>query len=228
MSISKAIIEEIDVLKKIVEYHQEYFLNGKQNLPWDYSFPTVMLLHGYFVGAPSMHGLANHLEEKGFNTSCENYAFWKNLEKVELEVGENLDRICQKVGDKVKLIGHSEGGLVAYALGKRFPEKVDKVISLGAPFQGTIVAYLNYFVPGAKDMALGSFYLQELQEKDFPEEVSFFSLYSLYDQVVIPADSSILPTRRNVKNICVDNVCHAGLIGEKSYGIIEKILNNDD
>ncbi|MBU0470819.1 MAG: alpha/beta fold hydrolase [Nanoarchaeota archaeon] len=226
MSLAKAIISELAIVKDILWNQGLSVLSDQENIDYDLSLPTVILLHGYLVGAPSMRGLADYLKSKNHNVSCEDYAFWKSLERIELEVEQHLDQVCQKVGNKVNLVGHSEGGLVACILAKKFPEKVDKAISLGAPFQGTYLAYLNYFVSGAKDMVPESRYLQKLREIEFPEKVQFYSLYSPYDEAVIPASSSLLPSRKNIINICVKEVGHGGLIGKSCYNLIEEMLKS--
>lgn len=206
----------------------------EKSLPWDKSLPTIMLLHGYMIGAPSLRGLTNHLDGAGFNTWCENHHYKRHLDTIESEVGWRLDSICQNVGDRIKIVGHSQGGLVACALAQKHPDKVSTMVALGAPFGGTYVAYLNYFVPGARDMLPGSAYLKEIQEGEFPEEVQFVSIHSPYDEALLMKDSGKLPERenarmpkrKNVRNIRADDVGHGGLIGKNNYFLIETLLRD--
>lgn len=236
MSLIKPLISELDMAAATLTS----YLRGSRDDTIDVSQPTAMMIPGYVINAPSLRGLAAYLRRSGYNTDRKNYPFWRHLKVYEKKAEENLDRICQKTGERISILGHSQGGLVAISLGKRFPNKVDKVVSLGVPYDGTYVAYLNYFVPGARDMVPGSDYLRGLQAREFPEGVRFFSVYSPWDEAVIPRDSSKLPGARDIVygsdfltelleedhliNIKVGDVAHGALIGKRCYSLVERIL----
>lgn len=53
---------------------------------------------------------------------------------------ENIEKMEALLPDKCLLVGHSMGGLYAWHLAARNPEKVAHVISIGTPFGGSIQA----------------------------------------------------------------------------------------
>lgn len=67
----------------------------------------------------------------GFNTECPNLLIRRQL-------NETIEKARAKSGRKVHLIGHSLGGIIARALASQRPADVASVITLGAPFRGTV------------------------------------------------------------------------------------------
>lgn len=98
---------------------------------------TVMLLPGFGTHPIRMKYMAQQLERAGhtvkrwgmgfnFGPTPENVAFLE----------ERLLDIHDRYGRDVVLVGWSLGGLFARELGKRHPDKVAKVITMGSPFSG--------------------------------------------------------------------------------------------
>ena len=67
----------------------------------------------------------------GFNTECPNLLIKKQL-------NATIEKALAKSGRKVHLVGHSLGGIIARALAAQRPSDVASVITLGAPFRGTV------------------------------------------------------------------------------------------
>lgn len=67
----------------------------------------------------------------GVNSECPNLLITRQLT-------ETIDRARAKSGRKVHLIGHSLGGVIARAIAAQRPRDVASVITLGAPFRGTV------------------------------------------------------------------------------------------
>lgn len=67
-------------------------------------------------------------------------------------------------GQRIHLIGHSQGGLIAAYLACLFPRDVVQAEAISAPFGGTPVAGLTKFVPAAADMVAGSPFLVHLRQ----------------------------------------------------------------
>jgi len=67
----------------------------------------------------------------GFNTECPNLLIRRQL-------NETLEKALNKSGRQVHLIGHSLGGIIARAIAAQRPADIASVISLGAPFRGTV------------------------------------------------------------------------------------------
>jgi pimeloyl-ACP methyl ester carboxylesterase len=67
----------------------------------------------------------------GFNAECPNLLITHRL-------NETIDQALAKSGRKVHLIGHSLGGIIARAIASQRRNDVASVITLGAPFRGTV------------------------------------------------------------------------------------------
>ena len=171
-----------------------------------------------------MKEIVDYLHEEGFSPIAPNYNFLRDIRKTVVDQAENIDALCQKHGERVSLIGHSQGGLVATSIAQERPDLVDTVLTLGAPFKGTVTAYLNYAVPSCRQMVPGSKFLKELNGKGFPKDVRFISICSTYDHLIIPWEDAKLPVQENTANFIVTEEGHARLIEchELIAGILEK------
>jgi triacylglycerol lipase len=67
----------------------------------------------------------------GFNTECPNLLIRQQL-------NATVERALASSGRKVHLIGHSLGGIIARAIAAQRPADIASVITLGAPFRGTV------------------------------------------------------------------------------------------
>jgi pimeloyl-ACP methyl ester carboxylesterase len=67
----------------------------------------------------------------GFNSDCPNFLIRNRL-------NQTIDQAFSKTGRKVHLIGHSLGGIIARSIAAQRPAEVASVITLGAPFRGTV------------------------------------------------------------------------------------------
>jgi len=67
----------------------------------------------------------------GFNTQCPNLLIRRQL-------NDTIEEALSKSGRKLHLIGHSLGGIIARAIAAQRPSDVASVITLGAPFRGTV------------------------------------------------------------------------------------------
>jgi pimeloyl-ACP methyl ester carboxylesterase len=68
----------------------------------------------------------------GLNADCPNLLIRNRLH-------QTMDRIRRETRRKVHVLGHSLGGLLARAVAAERPEQVAGVITLGSPFQGTVL-----------------------------------------------------------------------------------------
>lgn len=67
----------------------------------------------------------------GFNTECPNLL-------IKQQLTATIEKALDASGRKVHLIGHSLGGIIARAIAAQRPSDVASVITLGAPFRGTV------------------------------------------------------------------------------------------
>lgn len=67
----------------------------------------------------------------GINAECPNLLIQHRL-------NETIERALQETGRKIHLIGHSLGGVIARSVAGQRPDDIASVITLAAPFRGTI------------------------------------------------------------------------------------------
>lgn len=100
---------------------------------------VTVLVHGLWMRGTMMRIMARMLEARGFRTRSISYDFLKHSPE------ENADYLYEQIGylgaRRVNLVGHSLGGIVILHLLHRYPElAVDKVVLIGSPVRGSLVA----------------------------------------------------------------------------------------
>jgi triacylglycerol esterase/lipase EstA (alpha/beta hydrolase family) len=128
--------------------------------------------------------------------------------------------------EKVDLVGHSQGGLVArqYVTFLGGDATVDSVVSLGAPHYGTAVANIADFFGGGnclgivacQQMAVGSDFVNALNDgDDTVGAVRYTNLYTSLDELVRPVENAAL--QDGATNVRIQSQCpfrvvaHVGL-----------------
>jgi len=76
-------------------------------------------------------GYRAYFSNIGINAECPNLLIQHRL-------NETVNRALEETGSKVHLIGHSLGGIMARSVATRRPDDVASVITLAAPFRGTV------------------------------------------------------------------------------------------
>jgi triacylglycerol lipase len=138
-----------------------------------------------------------------------------------------VDDVRSRTGaEKVDLVGHSQGGLVARQYVKFLggESTVDSVISMGAPHYGTAVANIADFFGGGsclgivacEQMAVGSDFLAALNEGDDTiGAVRYTNYYTSLDELVRPVRNAELAD--GATNVLIQSQCpvrvveHVGL-----------------
>ena len=102
---------------------------------------VVMLLPGFGTHPLRMRYMARQLERAGHKVKRWGLGF--NLGPTEQNFAlleERVRQIGSRYGQEAVLVGWSLGGIFARELAKRHPEIVDKVITMGTPFSGSLYA----------------------------------------------------------------------------------------
>jgi triacylglycerol lipase len=102
-------------------------------------------------------------------------------------------------GEKCDIIGHSMGGMVARSYVQRHGgrSRVRRLVTLAAPHQGTLLAWL---LPGqgVRDLRPGSAFLRDLATDAHALEGIFVASYwTPFDAIIVPPRSSEMPVGRN-------------------------------
>jgi triacylglycerol esterase/lipase EstA (alpha/beta hydrolase family) len=112
---------------------------------------------------------------------------------------------------QLTLIAHSMGGLVARAYLRKYgAARVKQLITLGSPHHGTHHAYLARGTNG-RQMRPGNAWLQALGRTKV--DVPLTSIYSVYDTMISPQDSSRMPEATNVE---ISDMGHVTMLGGKA------------
>ncbi|MFE5798077.1 esterase/lipase family protein [Streptomyces sp. NPDC056503] len=132
-----------------------------------------------------------------------------------------IDKINATTGRKVDVIGHSQGPMqIRWAL-KWWPElqsKVDDAVLLANPGHGLGGGNLLCVAPCAPALhqfSVGSDFLAALNEGDeTPGDVSYTSLYSFFDEAIVPHATSPLS---GGTNISMQSVCAGRVVTHFSF-----------
>ncbi len=131
---------------------------------------------------------------------------------------------------KVDIIGHSMGGLIALYYIKRLGghNRVERLVTLGAPFQGTRSAYLGMvpfgiFSPGLWQMRPGSSLVKSLQSNgEEGGKTEVVSIAAKYDTICPPSSCQLAGARNETLP-----VGHASLLMDlRVFNLIAEILNH--
>ncbi len=122
-----------------------------------------------------------------------------------------LDKLAQQVADyvdttfapaqKLSVIGFSMGGIVSRYYIQRLGgiDRVKSFVTIASPHQGTWVAQLSQR-PGCIQMRPKSAFLQDLErDVEMLNQLNVTSIWTPYDLMIIPANSSQLPVGKNIQ-----------------------------
>lgn len=170
----------------------------------------VVIVAGTFVDATFYERLATSLRTHGYQVEI--YGL-PNIGLSEIAASADglatfIDRVKQTSGaDKVDIVAHSQGGLVArqYVKFDGGASDVRNLVSLGTPNHGTntalagvvaawpLLPLVGLHAPAIIQMTPGSNFLAELNEGDDTiDDVRYTSFYTDHDSVVTPPETARL------------------------------------
>jgi len=175
----------------------------------------VLLVHGVLVNDGVWVAFRRYLRRRGI-APVYTINYGPPLADIEL-FAEQLERKIEAIrkatgAERVVLVAHSMGGLVARAYLRRYGgARIAKLITLGSPHHGSVLAYL---FPG-RDLAQmhpGNPWLDELNGEDkSPPAAPIVSIWSRHDSMVAPQASSQL---EHAENIALIGVAHNALLAD--------------
>jgi predicted alpha/beta hydrolase family esterase len=153
----------------------------------------IVLVHGIGDNRSAFAVLSGALRRRGFAAvHAVNYsvltALTGDVRRSAALLGEHVERICAETGsDRVHVVGHSLGGLIARYYVQRLngDARVRTLVTLGTPHGGTLTAYL-FPTALTRQLRPGSDLLAELAEPSRPCRTRFVVVWSEMDQVVVP------------------------------------------
>ncbi|MGE0485615.1 MAG: lipase family alpha/beta hydrolase [Gammaproteobacteria bacterium] len=102
----------------------------------------VLLIPGFMSGDLLMLEMHRWLKRIGYRSSLSRIA-WNNdcPDQTGRKLGHRVRRLADRHGSRVRLVGHSLGGMLARSLVQEMPEYVDRVVTLGSPFRSLVKAH---------------------------------------------------------------------------------------
>jgi len=175
----------------------------------------VLLLHGLFVNQASWFWFKRQLRQQGFkNIITMNLSCWHSEEVLTELLAKKIDELRHQLGvNKVHLVGHSMGGMIArnYVQLRGGNDKVEHLICLGSPHHGSKLATFSVD-PLGKLLIPGSDFLQRLNSATIPENIQMTNIYTKKDNMVLPNVNNHLSWGETIE---FDGMGHTSLIYRK-------------
>jgi pimeloyl-ACP methyl ester carboxylesterase len=176
----------------------------------------VVLVHGLIDNRSIFTIMRRSLRRRGFSTVCSwNYSpLLTDVARGARELGEHIERVCEQTGhDRVHVVGHSLGGLIArfHVQRQGGDRRVDSLVTLGTPHSGTMLARALP-TPLIRQLRPGSPLLRQLDEPASDCRTPVTAIYSDLDQVVVPTSSGRCEhPDLSTRNVLVRGVGHMSL-----------------
>ncbi|CAM3112446.1 alpha/beta fold hydrolase [Janthinobacterium lividum] len=165
----------------------------------------VLLIHGYVCNRGYWTQLSRQLARAGVvHDGVDLEPIGADIEQFVPQVEQAITELRARTGsDRVILVAHSMGGLVARAwLRRHGARRVARIITIGTPHHGTALANL---AAGANARQMSRIHgapdawLAQLAASETPETRALItSIYSHHDNIVAPQSSAQLPDARNL------------------------------
>ncbi len=181
-------------------------------LPGRRKTPPVLLVHGILCNGAIWRPLQRRLSTAGFNRveAIDLQPLLADIETHAQSVVKALRAMQDRCdGERIVIVAHSMGGLVARAaLRAAGPALIARIITLGTPHHGTAIACRLPFAP-TRQMCPGSPWLQRLNaEQERRPSVPVTCLCSSEDTLIAPARGAEFAGARIIR---VDGLGHLGL-----------------
>ncbi|KPH97741.1 hypothetical protein OK074_6426, partial [Actinobacteria bacterium OK074] len=179
--------------------------------------PPVLLLHGFIDNRSVFVLLRRALAQQGRrHIESLNYSpLTCDIRTAAELLGRHVEEICERTGsDRVDIVGHSLGGLIARYYAQRLggDRRVRTVVTLGTPHEGTRVAPLADAHPIVRQMRPGSTVIEELRLPAPGCRTHFVSFWSDLDHLMVPLETARLDhPDLTAQNVQVSGVGHLAL-----------------
>lgn len=166
---------------------------------------VVLMQHGYVNNGAVWYFTARALEVRGYRVFTIDQPPFASIDTMGDLLGERVDEVLRITGAlHLTLVAHSMGGLICRAYLRRHGgDKIDQLITMGSPHQGTFHARLARGANGIQ-MRSGNVWLTSLGESLVG--IPFTSIYSIHDTIISPQDSSVMLGADNVQLSAVGHV----------------------
>ncbi len=191
----------------------------------------VLLVHGLYHNKIAWLIMKHRLNSMGFNNlNTWQYNSWTtSYPELVLELKKEIQKLYRENGSqtKVTLVGHSLGGLLisGAAAEPEISSIVSRIITLGTPFKGSILAL---FAPGRLGRSLHP--QSELFNGEnrirFPEKITKIAVISPTDEMVLPW-SNLEPDHEKWKIIRCSAMGHVAMLySRRVTSIVAECIRN--
>ncbi len=162
----------------------------------------VILVPGFMAGDATLQAMSRTLRRRGFRTYRSHIRANVGCTlAAAAELETRIESIAIKRGSRVRVVGHSLGGMLARGLAVRRPDLIAGIVTMGSPMLApgahhvllttgvdVLVRLSRAGVPGlmSEDCVAGSCARQSFDEsrEPVPADVSFTAVYSRRDAIV--------------------------------------------
>lgn len=170
----------------------------------DSKIPPLLLIHGIDDTADIFDKMVDYLADRGLTDVHRLNLYPSNgdigLDALARQVQDYVDRYLGQA-PKIDLLGFSMGGIIGRYYLQRLGgnHRVQRFITLSSPHNGTWTGYLRSNL-GASQMRPHSTFLNDLNSTlNDLTRVEFISLWTPFDLMILPADSSQLAVGKMIK-----------------------------
>ncbi len=200
----------------VIQPFDRLFAGSPKQEPPPANGMPVLFVHGYFCNRGLWWPTMARLRAQGIHSRT--LSLEPPLASIDALAGQLNSEIEAYLkgpaGEKLILVTHSMGGLVARAYLKRHGSaRVAKLITLACPHRGTRIASLG-FSRNAREMEPGSAWLGTLAESE-TLAIPFVNVWSTHDNFVTPQASSRMEGAREIV---------LGGLGHLSFVFSERVL----
>lgn len=142
---------------------------------------------------------------------------------------DKVEEILDETGaNQVDIIGHSMGGLVSrwYLEELGGYTKVDDLVTLGTPHQGTNVSKLGFFTAGGRAMFPESDLIETLNEDGLAPGVEHTAVWGEWDEAYLHQENSKIPASMNGTNYEAEKTTHLALVWKED--VYDKYVSHLD
>ncbi|MGL5062004.1 MAG: esterase/lipase family protein [Microcoleus sp.] len=163
----------------------------------------VVLVHGIWDTSTIFHKMSAHLTQRGWPVYSLNLTPNDGSLALDLLANQLAEFISEtfEPQQSIDLVGYSMGGIVSRYYVQRLGgiDRVQRFITLSSPHRGTFTAY-SLSLPGYLQMRPDSSLLRDLnQDVTALKRINFTSMWTPFDAIIVPANSSQLPVGRDIK-----------------------------
>jgi predicted alpha/beta hydrolase family esterase len=183
----------------VIQPFETLFIDAAKPRPKPGTKPPVLLVHGYVCNRGVWWPLLTKLRSRGIAAEPVNLEPpYASIDSFADQLAGSIDALLSETqSEKLVLVTHSMGGLVARAYLKRYGgERISKIVTLACDHHGTRLAYLG-FGRNARQMEPGSAWLCEL-DKASRSAVPIVTVWSAHDNFVAPQVSGRLDGAREI------------------------------